>query len=668
MHALKTLAFAVLAFTFCACRTADPFAGTPVWEFRDASDSLLEHAGQPGSIRKVGRRTLKMRWTTEFGVKVRATVHLDKEDSLFHWGLSIKGLTDSRVVSVRYPVLPFDKMDNEDLAVSSWLGRLEKDPRSGIGPDMPVVRFSQDSPGQMAMQMMALYDREACSGLYFATNDKASYTKSLTIEFDSLGTCFFVKHFPAFGEARFTPDYEVITGPFQGDWLSAAKIYRKWATAQRWCTQSRLANNQIPEWVLDTGLWVWNRGKSANVLPDAVHLQQSFGLPVSVLWHWWCGCAHDEGFPHYLPPREGADSFRDAVRMAADAGVNSLVYMNSFRWGTSVPDWNDALPYSLKSASGEPSTSVSNAFTKHGIAAMCLACDYWTDRYVGIADTVLRDYGVGGIYMDEACIGLRCFDPAHGHSLSGGNYWHEDFARMAARIREKDACAVLAGEGSGEDWIPDLDLFLTLAVSRERYIGGNAEAIPLFQAVYHDYAITFGSYSSLMYPPYDDLWPEEYRPKECETPLPECYNMQFRMEQARSFVFGMQPMIANYHAFLDALREPELNFLRLLAETRLKYARYLLYGELERVPAMNVPCADIDISKVSIYASRDEKSSPVMTKRVPLLYSGMWRAKDGGTALFIVNISDEPQCLAFVDGTVVEDPWIEPRGIRVIEY
>ena len=45
----------------------------------------------------------------------------------------------------------------------------------------------------------------------------------------------------------------------------------------------------------------------------------------------------------------------------------------------------------------------------------------------------------------------------------------------------------LAGEGSGEAWLPHLDLMLSLQVSRERYAapGEGWEAIPLFGAVYH---------------------------------------------------------------------------------------------------------------------------------------------------------------------------------------
>ena len=61
------------------------------------------------------------------------------------------------------------------------------------------------------------------------------------------------------------------------------------------------------------GLWVWNRGRSPGVLDPAVALREKLGLPVSVFWHWWHGCAYDTGFPEYLPPREGAETFTNAL-------------------------------------------------------------------------------------------------------------------------------------------------------------------------------------------------------------------------------------------------------------------------------------------------------------------------------------------------------------------
>ena len=617
----------------------------PLWELRDARDSVLkEDATFIGCRRKSGE--LQLRWKTGSGIRVKAQVRLAPGDSLVHWGISVAGLEPGS--SVRYPILDFKKLDNEDFAFPSWLGRVEKNPRSGLGPEKPLIRFSTDSPGQLSMQFMAAYDRDGSRGLYLAANDTLSFTKTFTVELDSTRTRFYLSHYPALrGPSKaWDPGYEVITGPMRGDWLTAAQLYRQWAVKQRWCRESRLSQRRIEDWALRTGIWVWNRGRSDNVLAEALHLQQESGLPVSVLWHWWCNCGHDDDFPHYLPPREGVDSFRSAVQDAANQGVHALVYMNSFEWGTSTPEWPEAQPYALRTRDGSFRAVTSNTFTGHTIAAMCLHEDFWTDRYAAMADTVLREYGIGGIYMDEACTNLRCYDPAHGHGIGGGNYWVEDFNGLASRIRAQAGRTVLAGEGSGEDWIPSLDLFLTLGVSRERYIGGDAEPTPLFQAVYHDYAITFGSYSSLVYPPFDEHWPAELRPEGCETLLPERFNLQFRMEQARALVYGMQPSIANYHAFLDEARSREMDFALLLARTRMRYLDYLLYGRMERVPSMTVPTAEADISKVSIYA-RDGQSAARITKEIPLLYTGMWRSPEGGLALFIVNIGEESLPVVF---------------------
>ena len=664
----------------------------PLWELRDVRDSVLKEATAfLGYRRKPG--VLQLSWKTASGIRVTALAGLAAEDSLLHWRISVTGLASGS--SVRYPILDFRKLENEDFAFSSWLGRVERDPRTGLGPDKPLIRFSSESPGSLSMQLIASYDRESGRGLYLASNDTLSLSKTFTVELDSARTRFYLTHYPAPEglSGDWDPGYEVITGPFRGDWMTAAGLYRQWAVRQRWCRESRLAQRQIEGWVSGTGLWIWNRGRSENVLAEALHLQEKTGIPVSVLWHWWCDCGHDDDFPHYLPPREGAETFRDAVNYASARGVHALVYLNTFEWGTSSPGWEEAKPFALRQRDGSFRQFASNTFTGHEIAAMCLHNAFWTDRFAAIADTVLRDYGVAGIYMDEACLSLRCYDPSHGHGVGGGNYWVEDFNSLSSRIRTRDGRTVLAGEGSGEDWIPSLDLFLTLAVSRERYIGGNAEPIPLFQAVYHDYAISFGSYGSLVYPPFDERWPSEFRPEGCETLLPARYILQFRMEQARALVYGMQPTIANYHAFLDQARGREMDFALLLARTRMSYLDYLLYGIFERVPAMSIPTARADISKVSIYAARDGRSAVQVTKEIPLLHTGMWRSPDGGLALFIVNIGDESQpvsfsldpalyglpaaCRACIAGETVartsEGPLavsttIPARGISVIEF
>jgi hypothetical protein len=202
---------------------------------------------------------------------------------------------------------------------------------------------------------------------------------------------------------------------------------------------------------------------------------------------------------------------------------------------------------------------------------------------------------------------------------------------------------IFTGEGSAENWLPHLDGFLTLQASRERYAGvDQTETIPFFQAVYHPYAITFGSYASLVSPPYDELWPEAFAPESAGELLDTRFNRQFLMEQARSFVWGMQPAIANYREFLASERPVELNYLLEMARLRHGALKYLLHGRFMRTPAMAIPEEEIDISRLSIYVGRKGSNVTAYKKRVPLLYTGTWQAGDGEVGMALASIGDRP--------------------------
>jgi len=113
------------------------------------------------------------------------------------------------------------------------------------------------------------------------------------------------------------------------------------------------------------------------------------------------------------------------------------------------------------------------------------------------------------------------------------------------------------------------------------------------------------------------------------------------MEQARSFVWGMQPTIANYHSFLVSERKEEIDYLINIVKTRYNALDYLLNGEFCRNPDLKVPSEDIKISKLSIYAGRTGETVTTFEKNVPSLYVGTWKAKNGNIAVALASISDE---------------------------
>jgi hypothetical protein len=176
-----------------------------------------------------------------------------------------------------------------------------------------------------------------------------------------------------------------------------------------------------------------------------------------------------------------------------------------------------------------------------------------------------------------------------------------------------------------------------------------SDIVPLFNAVYHGYALCFGNLSGLTYPPYDDCWPKEYRSPDTETLLPAKYNTQMRMEQARTFVWGSQPMLSNYHPFVRKGRPVEIAYLAKLVSKRKQYKEYLQYGTMMRAPKLdNDYTREIDMVQMTIYSYKDEGTNIFpFKKEVPMLYSSAWRNDKGNILLAFTNICEKSKDMTF---------------------
>ncbi|PYP44405.1 MAG: hypothetical protein DMD42_08020 [Gemmatimonadetes bacterium] len=592
-----------------------------------------------------GGRGLTLVWS-DFGLneapalRVTATVRLLGDSALSEWRIVVDSPGAMAIEQVRFPRLTGIPQlgSGEELAVPRWMGALARDPATLLaGPDRKGRRLEWAYPGTLSLQVMSLY-RRGGAGLYAAAADTLAYRKTFAVWGDSDGSRGYeLVHpleNPASRRAQWAPPYAALLGTFQGDWITVAERYRAWGTRQPWARDSRLRRGRVPDWLLRTGMWVWNRGRSPGVVPPALALQRALGLPVNIYWHWWHHGPYDTSFPDYLPPREGVDSFRAALGAAHAAGSHAMVYMNQRLWCIGTPSWSNehAARWAVKQKDGQVRQETYNVFDPQPCATMDVTTPFWRAKYAGIADTVLDSYGVDGIYMDQAVQSLVCWDSTHGHPVGGGNYWMGGFRALAAQIRAGAAPGrqvLLAGEGAGEPWLPELDLMLTLQVSQERYTdqGSGWEPIPFFQAVYHPYAVTFGNYSSLVMP-------------------------QFYLEQARSFVWGLQPTIANFRASQLADRPEETAYMMRLARIRARVLDYLLYGEFLRPPELSVPSVDVDLSRVSIYAARrgggEGGGGPtVSAARYPAALAGAWRAENGSVAIAVASILDQPTSVSF---------------------
>ena len=585
--------------------------------------------------------------------KVIATVKLKEDKPLSLWKFSVEGIKDEQVSRVVFPIISGIKdLGDENLAVPYWMGEKMKNPRTHLSKIKgKEKKYNFEYPGRMSLQCMALYNDSKKFGLYTSCNDSLAYKKDFSYTLDSLN-CLTYKmvNYPSIDikEDVYAPTYEAIIGSFKGDWISAAEQYREWGSKQKWASESRFKKGSTPKSIEETALWEWNRGKSNNVLVPAKDLEKQLKLPVNVFWHWWHGCSYDDGFPEYFPPREGKESFITAMKSAQKEGIKAIVYMNQMQWGTNTESWEKehAIDYAVKDINGNTNTHTYNIFTNKSLTTMCMGTQFWKDKYSSLCDSAVNTYQTNGVYMDQACFSFLCYDKTHGHPIGGGNYWLKNFAKLTQQIRSnfpKNKDVFLAGEGVNEAWLPYLDAFLTLQVSMERYAGDNGwEPIPFFQAVYHQYAITYGNYSSLIVPPYDELWPKEYAPKNPLALLDASFNKQFLMEQSRSFVWGLQPTISNYQSFLSSERKEEIDYLLNLSKVRYNGLKYLLHGEFLRSPEMDIPKEELEMSRLSIYAGKTGNTVTAFQKNCSLIYSGTWKSDDNQIGIALASISDDP--------------------------
>ncbi len=633
----------------------------PLWEIirEDGKPSIGPSAAAEFQISRQADGALRLEWKG-FALKeaprlrVRVTARLGEGDDAgsVEWHSRIEGIEGLGLAEWRFPRLgPLSKQDGETLAAPHWMGESTQKLRSILNPPSGGPGLARDwpYPGILSMQMLSWSAGDG-KGLWLSTEDPRARQKRMTARGDGKGGLLLeVSHLPVRDQAsknEYDLPYPARIGLSDGGWFGASQAYARWARRQDWVENSRLQRGLVPDWMRDTGLWVWNRGKSPGVLGPAAVLRERIGndVPVSVFWHWWHGCAYDTGFPEYLPPREGTEAFRDALAKAHDQGLHAIVYMNQRLWGMTTKSWEaeGAARFAVKGTNGKIRPEVYNTFNKLPNAAMCMGTPFWRETYAGLAAEALNDLNVDGIYMDQACASLACYDSTHPHPPGGGSYWMDGFRALEADIRARSKRPPgLAGEGCGESWLPHLDAMLSLQVSVERYAApGDWEPIPMFHAVYHDCVLTFGNYASLTRPPYDELWPAETAPADRLTLLDRKFQRQFRLEQARAFCWGQQPTLANVTQDVLDHREEELDFLTTLARQRRELLPFLRDGTmLPPIEVVGVEPVTIPTSRLSIYAGQQGAVREFEKSVIPVIATA-WRAPDGRIAVVAVNIED----------------------------
>ncbi len=191
----------------------------------------------------------KKKMPDNFAVSV--IIILENTKPMTSWRISLGGTNGIQVSKVAFPRIKITRTEGDEyLAVPEWMGQLIKGPREHLASMKSVIKkYEWSYPGPLSMQCAALYT-PGKRGFYAACNDTLAFRKNFAFTLDSSGNLIYqLNSFPAIdtGSDKYEPSYSSVIGSFNGDWITAAEIYRDWGSKQKWSRkvvskQDRLRN------------------------------------------------------------------------------------------------------------------------------------------------------------------------------------------------------------------------------------------------------------------------------------------------------------------------------------------------------------------------------------------------------------------------------------------
>ncbi|HUX56555.1 MAG TPA: DUF6259 domain-containing protein [Bacteroidales bacterium] len=624
--------------------------------------------------------TLHLYWkditldTEKNAVNVHATIRLDKS-ALSYWQINVENRSKHfGTWEMTYPSIKgLRASEDEDvqLAYSDFHGCLLKNPVKRIqemlddDPRPPQVMSYPSA--RCTMQFSTLFEGKNNNGLYLATHDSEANVKKFGYDIDEKGRSlkYGIRNYPegmgipGSGSSYMMP-YEVVIGVYEGDWITASKIYHDWAIKQKWCSKGKLSQRKdIPEWYLNTPLWF--AGLPTN---NMIPLKKYLNVPIAYQWYSWykfpSSCFADPDYFDYIPNKQ---LFLKEIKNLSGAGIKLVPYIDSRFWATNAKSWKNEYPepYTCKvpyklfddliSYSKWPTclwqdlTIYLEHWDGNPQAIMCPYTKFWQDKQSEVITRLVSEYGVDGVYMDQiaSCQPVYCFDTNHNHSIGGGSYWVEGNRKMVElckeNARKKNPEIILTTEDFAE---PYIDVFDGLLACNASSIA--PELIPMFNYVYSGFCLTFGRLTTSYW---DSIEGSAY-----STGLP------FRMRNAQMFLWGEQmgwfdPNILN-------LESPEAKYLKSLCKALDKDAvkKFLFFGEMVRPPKL-----EGDNPILSAPWSANQKNT-----EMPAVSHSAWKAEDGTLGLVFTNMDNSAHTISYiVDIEQYKLPQTKKYSVKIID-
>lgn len=454
---------------------------------------------------------------------LKVTVTAKIQDGI-EWGINIENKGNDVIEWVNYPqiVVKNDLKDSGGNSKILWgfnEGALVdniKFRNSGWGyiePQYPSEGVMGIFPAVVESQCMAYYNSE--SGLYFASHDKDENLKGIDFYEYGGGIKLQFRHFTGCDfEKGYTMPYPMVMKFFEGDWMEAAEIYRRWFEENRSSEFVPIKDNKkLPKWYSESPVIVTYPVRGlfdtdemypnklfpyCNAMKYIEEFEKKFDSKIMVILMHWEGTA-PWAPPVVWPPYGGEEELKKFIDALHARGDVFGVYCSGLGWTqkSNLTDY-DMTEYfeenNLKEymcLSPEQTLPLSKICTDQRSGYdLCPTQDFTVDV---ICDQVKKmvDSGIDYIQlMDQNHGGTSyfCYSKKHSHPPVPGKWQVEAVKNLLNKANEIGDKILLGCESAAaESYIPQL-LFSDNRYNLCYTIG---QPVPLYAYVYHQYLNNF---------------------------------------------------------------------------------------------------------------------------------------------------------------------------------
>ncbi len=422
-----------------------------------------------------------------------------RDDGSTAWTSEVSGKANAFLWSMAVPVISgLTSNGSQTLAIPDQGGKIVKNPTAAdfrcdlLYPYPASMQFlAYEQQPEKTSDEAALWHPATpqAAGLLIFAEDAAFSLKKLSARGDGTTLSMAITHLPAISAKEwdavpenisYQSPYPVVTAPFQGDYLAAAAIYRKWA-ALHLAKQTSIAASlrKIP-------VFITSQSEPATAISHWFATHKWFQLPLLSLYHDYIVSPHAVEPPQLFPLDP---YFAIANQYAQEFDVSLAPCVQARKLQTdSAAALDIANRQAPMDSNGIPSIKISSNL--YSIMDVCPATDEWRASLVKNAHHLLTEQRTSALLLEELLAPpLTCYNHTHGHALHGGTDSISAVQSTLHTIRQSHPQSGIIATEMSEALVGMVDAFSTPLCATTP----DVHPAPLFDAVYHSRCVLIGA-------------------------------------------------------------------------------------------------------------------------------------------------------------------------------